>query len=92
MMHGFLNLLVASALAECGEDEATVIDALEETDAGAFNVTRAGLAWRATRVGVATVRSIRAERFPSYGSCSFDEPIADLTALGLLHPSPLRGR
>ena len=86
MMHGFLNVLMASALVEEGADESMVIDALEETEPGAFTVTRAALAWRSARAGVATIRTVRDARFPSYGSCSFDEPVSDLVALGILDP------
>ena len=44
----------------------------------------AGLRWRDRRIGAATIRSLRREAFPGYGSCSFDEPVDDLVRMGIL--------
>lgn len=82
--HGFLNLLAAAALAAEGAAAGEIVAALEETDPDAFKLTAAGLRLRDRRIGVATLRSLRHERFPAYGSCSFDEPVADLVAMGIL--------
>ena len=84
MAHGFLNVLAASSLSDDGADEPRLIEALEETDPGAFTLGRAGLEWRGQRIPVTTIKSVRDERFPSYGSCSFEEPVADLIALEML--------
>jgi hypothetical protein len=84
MMHGFLNVLAAAALAEEGADESMLVEVLSETDPTALRVTRSSLEWRSSRVGVATIRALRSDRFPSYGSCSFDEPVTDLIELGVL--------
>jgi hypothetical protein len=84
--HGFLNVLAATALADTGADERTVRDVVGDTDTAAFQLDASGLRWRDRRVGVGTVRTVRARRFPSYGSCSFDEPVRDLISLGFLEP------
>lgn len=84
MMHGFLNVLSASALCDGGADETQLIDVLEEVDPTAFTLGRAGLEWQGQRIPVTTIKSVREAQFPSYGSCSFDEPVADLIALGML--------
>jgi hypothetical protein len=56
---------------------------LEETAPEAFVFSDSGLAWR--DVAVTTAEVLDARRFAlSFGSCSFDEPIRDLIALGLL--------
>jgi hypothetical protein len=36
---------------------------------------------------VPALRSMRGSLFPAYGSCSFDEPVDDLVALGMLEPA-----
>ncbi len=84
MAHGFLNVLAASALSDGGAGEDVLVDVLEDTDLNAFTLTRAGLQWRERRIPVTTIKSVREGQFPSYGSCSFDEPVADLIALGML--------
>ncbi len=84
MRHGFLNLLTAGALATEGAPEDVLVSAIEETDPAAFRVGPTGLAWRDRRVTAATLRTLRQDGFTAYGSCSFDEPVADLTALGVL--------
>jgi hypothetical protein len=71
--HGFLNLLVATARALSGGD---VREALSSTDAVALGEEANGLSDQAAHA----VRGV----FASYGSCSLDEPIADLEELGLL--------
>jgi hypothetical protein len=83
-MHGFLNILAAAGLAEAGADQSLLLDVLGEVDPAAFDVTRSGLSWRDSHLGVAAIRRLRNGRFPSFGSCSFDEPIADLIDLGLV--------
>jgi hypothetical protein len=71
--HGFLNLMVATARALAGKD---VRDALGSTDGAA-------LAAEAGALSEPAARAVRAV-FASYGSSSFDDPVSDLEALGLL--------
>lgn len=82
--HGFLNLLVAVALAESGADVDVIASVVAERESARLMVGASGLAWGDLRADAATVKNIRTARFASYGSCSFDEPIEDLTALGIL--------
>jgi hypothetical protein len=77
--HGFLNLLAAAVLAG-GDTEAIV----GEEDPQAFVLDDSGLEVHGRRAGVAEIEAARAELFVAYGSCSFDEPVEDLTALGVL--------
>ena len=88
MRHGFLNLLVATALAESGADAATIAAVVAEEDHRALKVGSAGLGWRDRYAAADVVTKVRTTRFASYGSCSFDEPIEALRALGVLPPSP----
>ena len=82
MMHGFLNLLAATAFA--GNLDASMLEQIvAEEDAGAFTLDDDGFAWRDLRIETAAIPGMRAS-FVRYGSCSFGEPIDDLTALELL--------
>ena len=71
--HGFLNLLVATARIQAGGD---VHEALASTDGTALAEEAGALSDRAQHAA----RSV----FASYGSCSLTDPVADLSALGLL--------
>ena len=77
--HGFLNLLAATVL-EDADTEAIV----GEEDPAAFALDADGLTVHGRRADPAQIAEARAERFVAYGSCSFSEPVEDLTALGLL--------
>jgi hypothetical protein len=74
--HGYLNILLATIRARGGADPEALIATLAERDgeqlADALRKTRADDLTDARRT------------FQSYGSCSIDEPLADLSALGLL--------
>ncbi len=73
--HGFLNVLLAVAAALRGADQGDVAAVLGNQDAE-------DVAARVAGIGpdeAAMVRSL----FTSFGTCSTDEPVADLAALGL---------
>ena len=75
--HGFLNLLAAAVF---GDEE----DALEEEDPSAFAVSGDAFRWRDREAGADEIARVRSELFVSFGSCSAQEPIDGLVALGLL--------
>jgi hypothetical protein len=80
--NGFLNVFVAAALAyACDLDARGVLPIIEETSPRAFAFTDSHLAWRGLSAGVDQVHRARALA-RGFGSCSFDEPIADLESLG----------
>jgi hypothetical protein len=81
-MHGFLNLLTAAALATRVSREMLHAIVAEE-DAGAFTFSPATLQWRSERIDSTQLAAVR-DAFIAYGSCSFSEPVEDLTALGML--------
>jgi hypothetical protein len=85
VMHGFVNLFVAAAMVrEHGIDAARAAAILESRDAGCFHFTPEGVRWDGLVLDDTHLAETR-ERFAlSYGSCSFDEPVADLKGLGLL--------
>lgn len=87
VMHGFLNVFLAAAFAWHGMSPDNVERVLTEEDAANFQFTDAGVAWHCRTLTTEDVRAARREFCRSYGSCSFDEPRADLRALGLLRVS-----
>ncbi len=82
--HGFVNFLTVAALATQGVDAATLTEVVADEDPSSFTIDRAGVAWRDHTVGHAVVDEMRSGLFVGYGSCSFEEPVGDLTALGVL--------
>lgn len=84
MRHGFMNLLFATAIATSGASAAVVRAVVGDDDPAAFSVDTGRMAWHDHRVGTATIRRMRSNTFTGYGSCSFDEPVADLARLGLI--------
>jgi hypothetical protein len=83
-MHGFLNVFVGATFAWLGMDRTMLTSLLNETDPTAFDFQNDGLRWRDWRASAAEVAQARREFAHSFGSCSFEEPIDDLRALGLL--------
>lgn len=84
-MYGFLNVFLATAFLAAGLDGAEACLLLEESDPNAVTFSRTEVVWRSHRLPVDRLAESR--RFlTSFGSCSFREPIDDLTALGLLSP------
>lgn len=85
VMHGFLNLFVAAALVRVAHlDEPETVRLLEETDPGSFVLTDTDAGWRDHTINLLELSRVREAFATSYGSCSFDEPVDDLRALGLL--------
>ena len=83
-LHGFVNLLFASAAAAAGEDRATVQAIVAETTPGAFAIGPAFATWREITITGSAIRRVRTSGFVAYGSCDFDEPIEALTELTFL--------
>ena len=84
-MYGFLNVFLATAFLAAGLDEAEARVLLDESDLNAVTFSRTEAVWRSHRLPLDRLAESR--RFlTSFGSCSFREPIDDLTALGLLSP------
>lgn len=84
-MHGFLNVFLAAALLRTGEiDEGGARELLAETRASAFEWTSFGLSWGNARLSAEEIAEARKGFSLSYGSCSIDEPLADLRRLHLL--------
>jgi hypothetical protein len=83
-MYGFLNVFLATALLRAGFGESLARDALDEQDPASIRFDDKGIAWREHRLSAAELGDARGLAVRSFGSCSFREPIDDLTALGIL--------
>ena len=91
-MHGFLNLLAAAALARASTLE-TLDRIVAEEDPGAFAFDDDIVAMaRRTRRRSPNSSACARRRSSAYGSCSFTEPVDDLTALGILPPQMIAPR
>jgi len=82
--HGFLNILMAAALAERGMDATSVEAVIADTDKDAFSVSAAFASWREHEIPGSALRRVRRTGFVAYGSCDFDEPTETLESLGFL--------
>jgi hypothetical protein len=81
-MHGFINVLVASALVFGGGEREDAVSVLEENSAAAFRVEEDAIEWCGRRFSTEVLRTVREEFAISFGSCSFDEPMGELRAAG----------
>jgi hypothetical protein len=84
MMFGFLNVFLAAAFARFGLNEDEVREVLEETSPEVFQFDEAGVNWRAHQLTLQRLDVARNQFAMTYGSCSFEEPVADLKKIGLL--------
>jgi hypothetical protein len=74
-MYGFVPVLLAGALLAAGHPPAAVAPLLAERDPAAFGAAPGGApAWRGLAAGPRALAG--------FGSCSFEEPAAELAALG----------
>ena len=83
-MHGFVNVFLAAALAWQGGSREEVAATLEEPAWETFSWEEGAVAWQDHRLSTAQIAAARAEFAVAFGSCSFEEPIGDLEALGWL--------
>jgi hypothetical protein len=74
-MHGFVNVFMAAAIADRAEEVLTSSE---------FSFDDDGVSWRDVRVSTEEIATMRRTLAASFGSCSFEEPIADLKELGWL--------
>lgn len=82
-MHGFLNVLMASAFAWRGDADIDIEAIVAETDISAFRFDERAH-WRQHSISIAELDEVRLKFIHSIGSCSFDEPVAELRAHGFL--------
>ncbi len=85
MMYGFLNVFAAACFAY-GTDasQADLVEILKESDPTCFEFSDLSLSWKNLDVTTQRISEIRMRNAISFGSCSFQEPTAELSSLGLL--------
>jgi len=84
-MHGFLNMFLMTAFALESYRTSFLEDMLEEEFEEVFEFTDTGIKWRNEfTLNLVQIERLRQFGIQSFGSCSFDEPIADLQSLGIL--------
>ena len=84
-MHGFLNLFMMTGFAREGYRSSLLEDVMEDEFDEVFKFDPQSVKWRDEYVlNVHQLETLRQKGVQSFGSCSFDEPIADLQKLGIL--------
>jgi len=84
-MHGFLNTLLMTAFARENYRTNLLEELMEEEFEEVFTFHENAVRWRNESVlTLKQIELLRQRGMISFGSCSFDEPIADLRSLGLL--------
>ena len=84
-MHGFLNVLMMTGFARESYRVSLLEELMEEEFDEAFKFRENGAGWRGEHFLTAGhLDRLRSRGMISFGSCSFDEPVADLRSLGLL--------
>ena len=84
-MHGFLNMLLMTGFARESFRVSLLEEILEEEFEEVFQFDDNAIAWRGSNyLTLSHIERLRTRGMHSFGSCSFDEPIADLKELGIL--------
>jgi hypothetical protein len=84
-MHGFVNLFLAGVLVHLGRRNAEQVrDLLADEDPAHFVFAEEAASWPEARATTAEIVAARRAAILSFGSCSVDEPLEDLRALGWL--------
>jgi hypothetical protein len=84
-MHGFFNVFGAAVLTHAQDlDTSTVACIVEDEDPKHFRRDDNAFSWQHLAATADEVTAARKDLAHSFGSCSFDEPIDDLRALGMI--------
>lgn len=85
MMNGFINLFLAAGFARAGFKPSVLEELLEDEFEESFEFDDNGVLWRQEHfLSTSQLKFLREKNIISFGSCSFEEPIADLQEIGLL--------
>ena len=84
MMHGFVNLFCAAALVYFGGTATDAERVLNEEKENAWEVGDDAIGWSSMRWSTVQIKEVRQNFMSCIGSCSFEEPMRDLEALGWL--------
>jgi hypothetical protein len=90
VMHGFLNVAIAAALAYYHKiTQEETIEILKEISLDRFQFTEESIGWKSYQIDLSQIKEVRQNFFRSFGSCSFQEPINDLKKFRLFRASQL---
>jgi hypothetical protein len=81
-MHGFVNFYVAAAAALSDADAEEIERILDDSDPANFRASDDAITWRTRSLSADDLHRTRKRLAISMGSCSFNEPIEDLHAMG----------
>ena len=85
MMNGFLNVFLAVAFMKMAYKRSLIKELLQDEWGESFIFDNFGVLWRQEYfLSVQQLAELRRKNIISFGSCSFEEPIADLQEIGLL--------
>ena len=84
-MHGFLNLFLMTGFAREGYKVSVLEEVMEEEFDEVFRFEDRAATWRDDfSLNLYQIEHLRQFGIQSFGSCSFDDPVADLQKLGIL--------
>jgi hypothetical protein len=84
-MHGFLNLFMMTGFARESFKKKRLEELMEEEFDEVFRFEPNKIHWRGNNtLDLTQIEQLRLSGVISFGSCSFDEPVADLQGLGIL--------
>ncbi|MDR3690097.1 MAG: hypothetical protein P4L46_12005 [Fimbriimonas sp.] len=82
-MHGFINVLTASLMVRSHDfARKELVEVLRDDDPRHWRFGSDSMAWKSNEVSIGDIEDLR-DVFYGIGSCSIEEPLADLAALGL---------
>jgi hypothetical protein len=81
IMHGFVNFFLAAAAAYQGGDGVDVVAILSEQDPKSLSANTRELRWREHNFDAETIQTVRTKFAISFGSCSFEEPLAEMRSM-----------
>ena len=85
MMHGFINVFASGIIAMRHDiSDKEIEEVLNDEDPADFNFTDEYFSWKGWKISIEDIEFARRDLVLSFGSCSFDEPVADLQSLNLL--------
>jgi len=84
-MHGFLNLFMMTGFARESFKKKRLEELMEEEFDEVFRLEPDKINWKGNHtLDLTQIEQLRLSGITSFGSCSFDEPVADLQSLGIL--------
>lgn len=88
-MHGFMNVFLGACLVHSnGLTRDEVVDFVDAVEPADLQISSESITWRDHALDSAAIAAARDSFIISFGSCSFTEPIEDLTSLLLLPEAP----